>query len=106
MKTVLRRGMRDTKTIQTLANQSVVTSRPQAVNRFARLESERARLERELETWATRKEATEQMLAKVREELSVLQQFLLQPAPGGGEPRGEPARTGRPNATSEILVEY
>lgn len=99
MRTVLRRGMRNTKTIQTLANQSAVTSRPQAVSRFARLESERARLERELETWVARKEAAERMLAKVREELSVLQQFLLQPAPDGGEP----ARTGE---QSGILVEY
>lgn len=114
MKTVQRRGMRDMRTIQTLANQSVVVTRPQAVSRFARLESERSRLERELGTWAARQEVAERMLAKVREELAVLQQFLLQPSspsasarrrrfPGSRERRGEPAEMAD---RGEILIDY
>jgi hypothetical protein len=81
MKSASRRGMRDVATLQGLVHQSTPATRPQAVSRFAHLESERARLTREIQTWTARQTAALRALAAVDEELVSLRQFLLEHPP-------------------------
>lgn len=74
------RGMRDIPTIQGLSNRSVPTTREQAVTELARLEHEKARLERELKMWTENQKKTQARLQKVEERLALLQQTLDPPA--------------------------
>lgn len=66
------RGMRDVPTAQTMTKRSK-TGREQAITDLARLEHEKARLERELSVWTTKQAATDRRLEQVRSELAQLQ---------------------------------
>jgi len=72
------RGLRDVATPQTLLNASQPRERHQLAGRFARLESERARLERELAMWNTRRKVTEDKLAKIYGQIDALRPLLLE----------------------------
>ena len=72
-------GLRKLATLQTLANGAKPRERHQMANRFARLENERARLERELSTWENCMRATATKLAKVNAEIAALRVVLLGP---------------------------
>jgi len=105
-----KRGLRNVATLRTLADQSAPASRTQAVSRFARLENERERLLRELNSWNARKDGAERMLAKVEEELSVLKSALLG-APSAGQKKPRPQRSQHGlsvggAAHSQVLLEY
>lgn len=94
-------GLRDVVTLQTLSHGARPRERHQLVSRFSRLENERARLEREVEMWGTRKKATEDKLSKVCEQIADLQQLLLEePAkvPVARQARGH----SRPRASTEV----
>lgn len=106
------KGMRDVATVQTRLVSSAPTNRTQAVSRYARLENERMRLQRELDAWNARRLEAERMLAKVDAELQVMRQFLLgtpaavqtstpsrRAAPKGREALRQPAASG-------ALIEY
>jgi len=69
-------GLRCVATLQTLARNAKPQERYQIANRFAHLENERARLEREVGIWETRVQATAKKLAKVREEIDLLRPHL------------------------------
>jgi len=73
-------GLRRVSTLQTLSNSAKPRERHQMANRFARLENERARLERELSTWENCKQATAIKLAKVNEEIAAVQPALFETA--------------------------
>jgi len=73
-------GLRKVATLQTLANAAKPRERHQMANRFARLENERARLEREVSAWENRMQATALRLAKVNDEIEALRPSLLDPA--------------------------
>jgi len=73
-------GLRCVATLQTLARNAKPQERYQIANRYAHLENERARLEREIGIWETRVQATEKKLAKVRGEIDLLRP-LLEEAP-------------------------
>jgi septal ring factor EnvC (AmiA/AmiB activator) len=79
MKSKGTRGMRDIPTIQGLRHCSLPTTREQTVAEVARLEHERARLERELDMWLENQKKTESRLQHVQERLSYLQQVLEPP---------------------------
>ena len=89
-------GLRCVATLQTLARSTEPQERYQIANRYARLENERARLEREVGIWETRLQATTKKLAKVREEIDTVRP-LLEEAPaknavcrsGRGQRRGQ-----------------
>ena len=114
------KGMRDVPTMQAIYTRNQKRSREQMVTEFARLEHEKARLERELQLWTKKKAVTEEALAKVQSELDDIQQDLM-PAPPDGEVRNPVRRRtsqqapagdeddaqadGRP-AWREIAVEY
>jgi hypothetical protein len=93
-KKIGKRGMRDIATVQTRVAGSTPSNRTQAVSRFARLENERMRILRELDTWDARKAEAERMLAKVEAELASLKALLFgaPPAPSGAK---RPRRRGR-----------
>ena len=94
-------GLRDVATLQTLSHGARPRDRHHLVSRFARLENERARLEREADMWRTRKRATEDKLAKVNAQIDVLQELLLEePAkkPVVRQARGR----NRPRASTEV----
>ncbi|MFI5016035.1 MAG: hypothetical protein ACHQAY_27180 [Hyphomicrobiales bacterium] len=74
-------GLRNIATLRTLANGAKPRQRHQIANRFARLENERARLERELGMWDNCRHATAIKLAKVNEEIAELRPALFE-APG------------------------
>lgn len=71
------RGLREVATLQTLVRDAQPGERHHLVSRFARLENERARLERELDMWKTRTRATEDKLAKVYRQIEALGPLLL-----------------------------
>lgn len=85
------KGFRELVTPQTLLHRAASAERHELAARFARLENERARLERELAMWAARRRATKDALAKVQEQLAVLRPLFL-----GRSPKRAVARTRRP----------
>ena len=72
-------GLRNIATLRTLSGGAKPRERHQMANRFARLENERARLERELSTWENCRRATAIKLAKVNEEIAEMQVTLFEP---------------------------
>lgn len=70
------RGMRDIPTVQGSTNRVETNSREQGITDLARLEHERARLERELNMWLENQKRAEQRLKKVHERITLLQQGL------------------------------
>ncbi len=108
MKKLKVRGMRDVTTLQRRNRRSVPESREQIAAEQARLEHERARLERELEIWLENQRKTNARLDDVIDRLDLLQEAneaLTQAAaeaaaaaapPPVEQPRpSAPARTGR-----------
>jgi len=87
MKSVRVRSMRDIPTIQGLRHRSVPASREQAVAEVARMEHEKARLERELEIWLGNQRNTEKRLRQVVERLAGLEQMLYSPDGDGATER-------------------
>lgn len=94
-------GLRNVQTLQTMSHGTRSKERHHLVSRFARLETERARLEREVEMWDARKRATEAKLTKVREQLAELQALLLE-EPGKVTAARKVRGHGRPRASTEV----
>lgn len=69
------RGMRDVASTQVVANRRP-NSREQAITDLARLEHEKARLQRELMVWTTKQQATDRRLEQITAQLEVLQETL------------------------------
>ena len=108
------RGMRDVPTLQGSRKRSLSVTREQAVTELARLEHEKARLERELGIWQANEKKTSRRLARIDEQLTVLQ-HILSPVPVKEEGAVEKRRTrpspdaGAPRADQgwqEIKLEY
>jgi hypothetical protein len=74
-------GLHSIATLETLANGAKPCERQHMATRFARLENERARLERELMIWEERSRATATKLVKVSAGIAALRSALLE-APG------------------------
>lgn len=107
------KSMRDIPTIQGLQNRAVPTNRAQAIAEFARLEHEKARLQRELNLWTGNQKKTEERLSHVTERLALLQQVLEQQAadapakPGRAAAGGETDGDGdHPRGWKEMSLEY
>ena len=69
-------GLRSIATLQTIARSAKPQERHQLANRYARLENERARLEREVGIWEGRRQTSADKMAKVREEIDTLRPLL------------------------------
>jgi len=103
-------SMREIPTIQGLKNKAVPANREQIISEFARLEHEKARLERELSIWVTNQKKTNDRFQHVQERLNLLQ-GLLDGLSGTEHPRRRPAaaeETPENNNTGyqEISLEY
>jgi septal ring factor EnvC (AmiA/AmiB activator) len=100
-------GLRSVATLQTIARSTEPQERYQIANRYARLENERARLEREVGIWENRLQATAKKLAKIRDEIDTVKP-LLEEAPaknavcrsGAGQRRGHALRDASGSCTA------
>ena len=115
MKAKRTRGMRNIPTIQGLRHRSLPTTREQTVGELARLEHEKARLNRELKLWMDHQKRTEGQLQQVEERLTILQQMMDQTADDGSTKRAKARRSSTEKADSgegkakswrEIPLEY
>ena len=79
MKTMIGRGMRDIPSIQGNSSHSVSQTREQVVSELARLEHEKARLERELTIWTGNQVKTSGRLQRVEGRIALLQKALNPP---------------------------
>jgi len=109
------RSMRDIPTIQGMKNRAVPANREQMISEFARLEHEKARLERELSIWQTNQKKTEERIHQIQERLNMLQSIFSgpdtagQPHRQGGshQPRSSPDEVAEENSGfHEISIEY
>jgi septal ring factor EnvC (AmiA/AmiB activator) len=115
MNTKRTRGMRNIPTIQALRHRSLPATREQAVAEVARLEHEKARLNRELNLWSDHQRRTEGQLQQVEERLAALQQILDETATEGSTKRAKARRSrtergdsseGEAQGWQEIPLEY
>jgi septal ring factor EnvC (AmiA/AmiB activator) len=113
MKTKSVRGMRDVPSIQGLRQRSLPDTREQAVAELARLEHEKARLERELNMWVSNQQKTKTRLRQVEERLALLDQILNPPAADGTAKRAAACRSlteeggeGPAQGWREVSLEY
>lgn len=115
MKIKRTRGMRDIPTIQGLNSRAVPNTRPQAATELARLEHEKARLERELKIWIDNQKRTEGWLRQVEERLALVKQVVVPLAAEGSTGRAKVRRSPTEKADSgegeaqgwqEIPLEY
>ncbi len=103
------RNMRDIPTIQGLKDRGVPSNREQIVSELARLEHEKARLERELSIWNANQRKTENRIHQVQERLNLLQNFLDELSPQRRRARQEeqPAEANEKTGNyREIPLEY
>jgi hypothetical protein len=78
-KTNITRGMRDVLTIQGMRNRVLPKNREQAATELARMEHEKARLEREMAMWVSNQRRTEVRLQHVNERLAMLEAMFNPP---------------------------
>lgn len=96
------RGLREVATLQTLSCGARRCERPQLVNKFARLENERARLERELGMWESRKSTTEDKLAEINKRIVALRPLLLEDPAELSADRKACSRKGNPTSAEAV----
>jgi hypothetical protein len=93
MKTKHLRGMRDIPTVQGVHQHSLPGTREQTVAEIARLEHEKARLEREMGIWRDNQARTQKRILQVAERLASLQ-AMLDPEPANPASRRNKGRKG------------
>ena len=90
MKTKHLPGMRNIPTIQGLRNRTVPATREQIMSELARLEHEKARLERELNMWLDNQKKTQVRIQEMQERVNLLQ-YLLEDLSPKRRPANSPA---------------
>ncbi len=75
------RGMRDIPTAYGLAKRTKPGSRDEAITELARLEREKARLEREMALWVENQKRTEKHLQRVLTRLAMLEPVIANKPP-------------------------
>lgn len=109
MKTKHVRSMRDIPTIQGLRNRSVPATREQVMSELARLEHEKARLERELNMWIANQKKTEDRLQQLQERVNLLQTVMdeISPKKRKLDPgSGQAEKIDDKNGYHEVSLEY
>jgi len=81
MKTSNIRNMRDIQTIQGLKNRSVPDNREQIMGELARLEHEKARLDREIVIWLSNQKKAQTRIQQVQERMDLLQGMIEELSP-------------------------
>ena len=97
MKTSNIRSMRDIPTIQGMKNRAVPSNREQIMSELARLEHEKARLERENTIWLANQKKCETRIRQVQERAELLRLKLeeLLPKPLMTQPTEEGEKTNK-----------
>jgi hypothetical protein len=104
------KGMHDIPTAQSFSSRSIPASRDKIMTQLARMEQERARLERVLDVWVGKQKEDEGRLQQVRQRTELLQQALdkLPAAEGrrdsGTQPTTDDGRKAK--GWREIPLEY
>jgi len=101
--------MRDIPTIQGLKNRGVPSNREQIVGELARMEHEKARLERERDMWASNQKKTQFRLSNVQERINLLQATLdeISPRVRPPTPEGEQEKPAEKSLRyQEVSLEY
>jgi len=99
------KGMRQIPTFQGLVDRAKPTTRTGMATRLALLEHIRARLELELNVWASKCEEVERHLQEVRGQIEVLKRALYSLPAGDGEPDTAPG-DGKGEGWREIPLRY
>jgi len=86
------KGLRDIGTVRTVVQKQQKLERSHMVGRFARLDAEKTRLEREIDMWSTRKTTAEVKLAAVIEQIDVIRPILFDDPL---RPKSRPNRNGK-----------
>jgi hypothetical protein len=71
------RGLRDIGTVRTVVAKQQKNDRSHIVGKYARLDAERTRIEREIEMWSTRKVASEVRLTAILKEIDIIRPSLI-----------------------------
>jgi septal ring factor EnvC (AmiA/AmiB activator) len=72
------RGLRNIRTVQGLTRRDKAGSREQAVAEMARLEHEKARIQREIDVWQQNLRRTEEQFQRVEARLAVVRQAIAE----------------------------
>jgi hypothetical protein len=92
------KGLRDIGTVRTVVQRQHKNERSHLVGRFARLDAERTRLEREIAMWSARKKTADVALASVLTEIDAIRPMLMD------EPMQKKTRSkGKSKASSNAL---
>jgi hypothetical protein len=71
------KGLRDIGTVRTVVQRQHSNERSHLVGRFARLDAERTRIEREIALWSARKAAADVALVSVLTEIDAIRPMLI-----------------------------
>ncbi|MFT7140074.1 MAG: hypothetical protein ACI9B8_002498 [Sulfitobacter sp.] len=71
------KGLRDIGTVRTVLQRQHKNERSHLVGRFARLDAERTRIEREIAMWSARKTSAEVLLLSVLTEIDAIRPMLI-----------------------------
>ena len=101
-------GLRQVATLKTLADAARPRTHYQLISRFARLENERVRLERERDMWLARQAAVDRKLAKLHEQIALLRPLLLDQPAGRPSPAAKTVKTAAPAPAParDMAIEY
>lgn len=89
-------GMRTLRTLQTLRNSALPKNRADMAAQLARLEHERARLEREMATWTQKEQSNAESLAGVTHQIEELCVAMYGGTGVEAQPRPEGRGTAKP----------
>ncbi|WP_144055594.1 hypothetical protein [Octadecabacter antarcticus] len=92
------KGLRDIGTVRTVVQNQQKHERSHMVGRFARLDAERTRLEREIAMWSSRKTIAEVKLEVVVKQIDTLRPMLLD-----NPTTTKPPTHGRGKVSTEVL---
>ncbi len=108
MKTSNIRSMRDVPTIQGLKNRSVPDTTEQVMSELARLEHEKARLERENTIWLSNQKKAQTRINQAQERIDILRRLLdeLSPRPGIGITPAAEEVVKKDRKYREVKLEY
>ena len=106
MKTTNIRNMRDIPTIQGLKNRSVPTNREQIMSELARLEHEKARLDRENTIWVFNQKKTQARIHQVQERVELLRVKLDELLPKPLAPESKEVDEKKPKKYRVVNLEY
>ena len=100
------RNMRDIPTIQGLKNRTVPDSREQIMSELARLEHEKARIDREISVWVGNQKKAQIRAMEVYDRIAILQGLIKELAPRSSNGLGDEKEESKSSEFREVKFEY